>query len=121
MLIYRSVLLYLLLIAFGPCAESSSQRQPTQAIKQNLWPIQEQLMQGRTGARLYHKYCKLCHGKRGNAGIAGAADLLKSKLTLDKIEHKISKGGGGMPAFGKKMNSTELKQLSKYVLSFQKK
>lgn len=75
---------------------------------------------------VFAKNCARCHGADGQArtdfgrenDLPSFADADWQRETSDKhISNKIVKGGGGMPAFGKKLSQTEIKSLVRYVRS----
>jgi cytochrome c5 len=75
---------------------------------------------------LYQQNCARCHGVDGKgeteAGetyeVPNIADANWQRRHSDKkIASKIIKGGGGMPAYGKKLSSSEIKSLVDYVRS----
>lgn len=69
------------------------------------------------GRNLYETQCILCHGEKGNAKIAQAADLSISKLEETVVGDRIYHGKGTMPAYKDKLGEPEINALSKYVIS----
>ena len=82
-----------------------------------------------TPRSVYAKNCARCHGADGRAqtdynkdgDLPSFADADWQRGTSDKhIANKIIKGGGGMPAFGKKLSQSEIKSLVGYVRSLKR-
>lgn len=82
-----------------------------------------------SGSELYTQNCASCHGADGR----GQTDKGREYSTPDistarfhrrhsdaKISKAISKGGSGMPAFGKKLSQNEIGELVKFVRSLKK-
>jgi cbb3-type cytochrome c oxidase subunit III len=76
---------------------------------------------------LFEENCIVCHGKDGHAHtfhgrLAGAQNLTDAKWQADtsdaEIVNAIKTGPGVMPAFGKKLSSTEIEALAGYVRTF---
>ena len=83
----------------------------------------------KSARELYAQNCARCHGANGRGetelgrsfdvpNIAGA-DWQK-KHSDAKISRKIIKGGGGMPAFAKKLSSKEIAAVVSYVRTLNK-
>lgn len=76
-----------------------------------------------SGEKLYLQKCTSCHGKKGDLGVSGAADLSKSSLSLEEKINFIRKGSsnGIMQAYGEKfggpLNDEQLQKLGEYVES----
>ncbi len=69
------------------------------------------------GRNIYDTQCILCHGEKGNAKIAQAADLSISKLDETAVGDRIYHGKGTMPAYKDKLGEPEINALTKYVIS----
>ena len=78
----------------------------------------------KTARELYAQNCARCHGADGRAKtelgetfeVPNIADARwQSKHSDAKITRKIIKGGGGMPAFGKKLSPQETASLVAYI------
>jgi len=76
---------------------------------------------------LFVENCAVCHGKDGRAKtfhgwLVGAQNLTDAKwqadATDDEIIHAIKTGPEAMPAFGKKLSSSEIHALARYVRTF---
>ncbi|CAG5077893.1 c-type cytochrome [Parvicella tangerina] len=71
--------------------------------------------------KIYLQKCVSCHGKNGDLGVSGAADLSKSQKSLEAKMKTIEKGGpnGIMQAYGVKYGGTltddQLHELAEYV------
>lgn len=74
-----------------------------------------------SGEKIYLQNCVSCHGKEGNLGVSDAADLSKSKLTLEEKIAIITSGSsnGVMQAYGTKhggsLNDQQIQKLAEYV------
>ncbi len=78
---------------------------------------------------LYERSCANCHGADGRGeteyaettDVPNIADAKWQRRHSDKkIAAKIIKGGGGMPAFGKKLSRNEVNALVAYVRTLKK-
>ncbi len=76
---------------------------------------------------LFEENCIVCHGKNGRAHtfhgrLVGAQNLTDAKWQADtsdsEIVNAIKTGPSVMPAFGKKLSSTEIEALAGYVRTF---
>jgi cbb3-type cytochrome c oxidase subunit III len=76
---------------------------------------------------LFEENCIVCHGENGRAHtfhgrLVGAQNLTDTKwqagTTDAEIINAIKTGPSVMPAFGKKLSSTEIEALGKYVRTF---
>lgn len=94
-------------ILFSSCSDSTS--------------ADESVGEVMSGEKIYLQKCISCHGKNGNLGVSGAADLSKSTLTLEEKIDFISKGSsnGIMQAYGAKFggpfNDEQLQKLAEHV------
>lgn len=64
----------------------------------------------------YTQNCASCHGK----GLEGGGSMPKltnvgARLSEEQIKTRILKGGGGMPAFEKRLQPEEVNQLASYL------
>ena len=81
------------------------------------------------GAKAYGANCTMCHAADGSgsspAGKAlGAKDLGSAEVqgkSDQQLSDVISNGEGKMPAFGKKLQPDDIKQLVAYVRTLKKK
>ena len=76
---------------------------------------------------LFQENCIVCHGENGRAHtfhgrLVGAQNLTDAKWQADttdaEIINAIKTGPSVMPAFGKKLSSTEIEALAGYVRTF---
>lgn len=76
---------------------------------------------------LFVENCATCHGRDGRAHtfhgwLVGAQNLTDPRWQEDttdqEITNAITTGPGVMPAFGKKLSSSEIQALAEYVRSF---
>lgn len=82
-----------------------------------------------SGSELYARHCASCHGTEGRGetekgrefDVPNIADAKWQKRHSNaKISKKIQKGGGGMPAFAKKLSQAEINSLVAYVRTLKK-
>ena len=72
---------------------------------------------GIDAAGLYSASCATCHGADGQG--ASAPDLRGlGEDDLASVEQQIREGGGGMPAFGERLDDGEIGALAEYVVAF---
>ena len=69
---------------------------------------------------LYTNNCARCHGADGKAQnelgqTLEATDLTAKKTSVKRNVQVITNGIGAMPAFGRKLNKTEISALANYV------
>jgi len=69
------------------------------------------------GKDVFTKYCRLCHGSKGDLGLSGSANLKISALSLTEIKEVIINGRKAMPAWGHQLTPQEIDQVSAYVLT----
>jgi cbb3-type cytochrome c oxidase subunit III len=71
---------------------------------------------GTDGKGLFKTNCGSCH-TLSDAGTSGAAgpNLDDSKLALAAVVKQITKGGGGMPAFGGTLSKQQVELIAKYI------
>jgi mono/diheme cytochrome c family protein len=69
------------------------------------------------GKDVYTKYCRLCHGSKGDLGLSGSANLTISALSLVEVKHVVVNGRNAMPAWGKQLSEQEIDEVAAYVLS----
>ena len=84
----------------------------------------------RSAADLFKKHCSSCHGRDGRAKTLKsrlryhARDLTdaawQESVTDERIFNSIFNGRGKMPAFGKKLNQTDVEELVKHVRAFRR-
>ncbi len=73
-----------------------------------------------SGEKLFKRYCRSCHGVKGDAGRREAANLRESALTKEQIGIKIKNGGKVMPAFVNRISPQGIDSIAVYVLSLRK-
>lgn len=83
-------------------------------------PVVKEMIGNAVGAKELYVAgnCAACHGENGNMPneAVGAKDLSKSTLTLEQIQTVVSNGKNSMPGYKKKLNETQIKELSEYVM-----
>jgi mono/diheme cytochrome c family protein len=60
--------------------------------------------------------CSGCHTLK-DAGATGhvGPDLDRLKPSVDQVEHQVTNGGGGMPAFRGQLSDAQIKAVAQYV------
>jgi len=113
-----------LLVFFGSFLISGCASHPLAAQEAN-YPVDKVDARG-----LFDENCSICHGKNGRAHtfhgrLVEAQNLTSAewqKETTDaQIIHAIKTGPSVMPAFEKKLSSTEIEALAAYVRTFNQK
>jgi len=68
------------------------------------------------GKDLFAKNCSTCH-TLADAGATGKVgpNLDQLRPGPDLVQHQVTNGGGGMPAFGNKLSQDQIKQIAAYV------
>lgn len=62
---------------------------------------------------VYKRHCLSCHG----TDLSGQhLNTVGSRLSVEEIEEKIRKGGGGMPPFGTRLNDEQISNLSAWLV-----
>jgi cytochrome c6 len=104
----RKLVLTTVALAFlTSCGESSS--------------AEESVGEVMSGEKIYQQKCVSCHGKEGNLGVSGAADLTTSTKTLQEKIDFIKEGGpnGIMQAYGDKfggpLNDMQIQKVAEYL------
>ncbi len=123
---------FLILTVFGFCSLVFVFNSSANTILPNF-PTPEtadqRLLVDKSARELYSQNCARCHGANGrgetelgrsfDVPIIAAADWQK-KHSDAKISRKIVKGGGGMPAFAKKLSPKEISAVVAYVRTLNK-
>lgn len=103
--IRNSALVLTSILAFSSCADSSS----------------NEFGEEMSGEKLYAQKCASCHGKKGNLGVSGAADLSTSTKSLEEKIEFIQKGSsnGVMQPYGENfggsLNDSQIQKLAEYI------
>jgi cytochrome c553 len=83
----------------------------------------------KSAREVYAQNCARCHGAdgRGDTDLGRTFDVIniadgdwQKKHSNAKIFRKIARGGGGMPAFAKKLSPQEINALVAYVRALKK-
>lgn len=85
-----------------------------------LTPVSESVSVTRT---LYRQHCAICHGNDGRSNTKRGRETEANDLTTDdvkgdsieKISRIISNGKGDMPGFKRKLSSTQIASIARYV------
>ena len=99
-------------LLFISCGESSD---PGEALGEEM-----------SGEKIYTQKCVSCHGKNGDLGVSGAADLSKSTKSLEEKIEVIKKGGpnGIMQAYGNNfggtLNDQQIQKLGEHIETLKK-
>jgi cytochrome c6 len=72
------------------------------------------------GKTIYNRECVLCHGERGDKGVAGSANLTQSLLSLDERIYVIKNGRGVMQPFKNKLTPDEIEAVARYTQELKK-
>lgn len=70
------------------------------------------------GALIYKQYCITCHGKDGQLGLSGAANLATTTLTREERIEVITNGRKMMAPYGKILTQKQVGAVADYILSF---
>lgn len=73
---------------------------------------------GFAGYEIYKKHCRLCHGKDGKKGLAGAKDLSMSTLDAEERMQIIRQGKGGMKGYQGELSGEEIREVAEFVGRF---
>jgi mono/diheme cytochrome c family protein len=57
----------------------------------------------------------VCHGENLEGKIGPNLQKIGGKISADQIKKQIENGGGGMPAFGKKLKAEEVDALVSWL------
>ncbi len=70
------------------------------------------------GKTVFESNCVSCHtlADAGSTGTVGP-NLDDLKPSMATVVHQVTNGGGGMPAFGSQLSSTQIQSVAKYVSS----
>lgn len=68
------------------------------------------------GAQLFNTNCALCHGRKGDLGMSGAKDLVRSSLTRDQVLAVITNGRGAMMPYKNVLDARQLEVVADHVL-----
>lgn len=71
---------------------------------------------GLSGAVIFEKNCKICHGSDGRLGMNGAKDLSISILKLSERVNVITNGRNMMTPFGKILSPDEIDSVATFTL-----
>lgn len=72
------------------------------------------------GKKIYKKYCKSCHGRKGGLGLKGATNLKKLELNLEQRVLSIMKGKGNMTPFESVLTQEEIEAVARYTETLKK-
>lgn len=64
---------------------------------------------------VYKQNCLSCHGSQLEGKYGPSLQTVGSQLTEEEITTIISKGQGGMPAFGKRLDEDEIASISVWL------
>jgi mono/diheme cytochrome c family protein len=100
------VLILLIMVACSPADKQGVSQTPADAQAAN-----SEL----PGYTIYTKNCKLCHGKSGDLGLSGAANLRKSTLSLEEKIEVITNGRNGMAPHKNILTPDEIREVDAYI------
>jgi len=72
------------------------------------------------GEEIFKTNCSMCHGRYGNSGISGAADLTVSKISFEDAFEIVLNGKGTMQAYGEQLSKKEMVAVVEYSISLRK-
>ena len=73
-----------------------------------------------SGSDLYVSNCSACHGADGKKGLANAADLSKSVLTIEEQKNIILNGKNTMAAFKYSLTDNQIDSLVTFIQTLKK-
>ena len=79
-------------------------------------PVQNDL-----GKTIFEQKCALCHGLNGEKQLSGAMKLSESKSSVAEVIELVTNGRKQMMAFKGRLSPEEIKAVSEYAVTFQKK
>jgi cytochrome c6 len=71
---------------------------------------------GLSGATIFIKNCKICHGADGRLGLNGAKDLSQSPLSISQRINIITNGKNLMTPFGQILSKQEIELVATFTL-----
>ena len=74
-----------------------------------------------SGRKIFETNCTKCHGSAGDKGRFGAKDLTISRLQIEAAKQIIQNGKNIMPAWGKRLSSSEIDQVIKYIVTLRRR
>ena len=101
-LFYLSILF---LLVFPSCGNTSGSAKTTFRI---------------SGEEIFQTNCSMCHGRYGNSGISGAADLIVSQISFEDAFNIVQNGKGTMQAYGEQLSKKEVEAVVEYAISLRK-
>ncbi len=112
-LLMRIILCFLILqLLFSGCgSDNTIVNNP--GISKNSNPRQSEI----SGAAIYKKNCRLCHGADGELGLSGAANLAISSIDRKEAIEVISNGRMGMTPYKDILSKAEIAEVSKYIMT----
>lgn len=73
------------------------------------------------GKTIYMDRCTSCHGMDGKLGFGGAKDITSSRKTIEEIVNQVTNGKGAMAPYKNILSTEEIRAVSEYAFSMQKK
>jgi cytochrome c6 len=73
------------------------------------------------GKAIYMDRCTSCHGSNGQLGFGGAKDITISVKTIEEIVNQVANGKGAMAPYKNILSVEEIRAVSEYAFSMQKK
>lgn len=98
----------LFFIIFGLCYSCSNPTPVSLASNVNI-------DSAKTGAAIFDKNCKLCHGVDGRLGLNGAKDLSLSTLITSERINIITNGKNLMTPFGQLLSPSEIDSVASFT------
>lgn len=72
------------------------------------------------GKEIFQTNCSICHGRYGNSGISGAADLTVSAISFKDAFEIVQNGKGTMQAYGEQLSKKDIEAVVEYAISLRK-
>jgi len=72
------------------------------------------------GEEIFQTNCSMCHGRYGNSGISGAADLTVSTISFEDTFEIVQNGKGTMQAYSEQLSKKEIEAVVEYSISLRK-
>jgi len=69
---------------------------------------------------IFQSNCSMCHGRYGNSGISGAADLTVSAISFEDAFKIVQNSKGTMQAYGEQLSKKEIEAVVEYSISLRK-
>jgi mono/diheme cytochrome c family protein len=99
------------LVLLSLCLSCGGEKEPGNS------PAKKKKVKEETGLAIYNKYCKTCHGEKGDLGLSGAKPLNHSVLNRDETVQMVSDGKGAMIPYKDVLTPEQIQKVADYVLT----